>query len=90
MSTTAPTRRFDAWPWNLSGVAVTAVEGWRAIAVDRQSKRLGTTVKPFQQSSVLVTNGESGFGRHPLSSAGLDVRGLTRSHAAFQGTQVPY
>ncbi len=47
--------------WVLFAVAVAAV-----LAVNSQFKRAGTTIKPFQESSALVTGGLFAYSRNPI------------------------
>jgi protein-S-isoprenylcysteine O-methyltransferase Ste14 len=54
------------WPWNLSGVILIAGGIVLAVVADQQFKRRATTVKPFQASSALVTDGAFRLSRHPM------------------------
>jgi protein-S-isoprenylcysteine O-methyltransferase Ste14 len=47
--------------WLLLALAVAV-----ALAVDRQFKRTGTTIKPFERSNALVTDGLFAFSRNPI------------------------
>jgi protein-S-isoprenylcysteine O-methyltransferase Ste14 len=47
--------------WLVFAMAIAVV-----LAVDRQFKRAGTTIKPFQRSSALVTDGLFAFSRNPI------------------------
>ena len=54
------------WPWRAGGVVLTIIGLGFNVVADRQFKRHGTTIKPFQSSSVLVTDGIFGFSRNPM------------------------
>jgi len=54
------------WPWGLSGSLLVAAGLVLAVVADRQFKRHDTTVKPFQASSDLVTEGAFRWSRHPM------------------------
>jgi len=60
MGTLAP------FPWNLAGVVPLLIGLVLAIIADRAFKEHKTTVKPFEPSSVLVTEGTFSFSRHPM------------------------
>ncbi len=54
------------WPWNLVGAAPMLLGVAMNIVADNQFKRHRTTVKPFQPSSTLVTDGVFGVSRNPM------------------------
>jgi protein-S-isoprenylcysteine O-methyltransferase Ste14 len=62
-----PVARFGALPWRLAAAAVFLVVGATLnLWADGQLKRLGTTVKPFEETEVLVETGAFGLSRHPM------------------------
>ncbi|MHC4402776.1 MAG: methyltransferase family protein [Planctomycetota bacterium] len=54
------------WPWNFCGAALIALGVGVAVVAEQQFKRHGTTVKPFQESSAVVTGGVFALSRHPM------------------------
>ena len=54
------------WPWNLVGIALMLLGVALNIVADAQFKRHKTTVKPFQPSSALVTEGVFRVSRNPM------------------------
>jgi protein-S-isoprenylcysteine O-methyltransferase Ste14 len=61
-----PVVRWHWWPWNLLGVVAMLLGVVVNIVADNQFKRHKTTVKPFQRSSVLVTDGLFRVSRNPM------------------------
>jgi protein-S-isoprenylcysteine O-methyltransferase Ste14 len=61
-----PLCRLIAFPWNLAGLPILATGVWLALAADRLFTQHGTTVKPFERSSALVTTGPFRISRHPM------------------------
>jgi len=53
-------------PWRLLGVPLGLAGLWVAVRADSLFKRLGTEIKPFQRSSLVVTEGLYRFSRHPM------------------------
>lgn len=62
----APAARLIPSPWNFLGVILLAVGIVINIVADRAFKRAGTTVKPFQESTSLITTGVYRFSRNPM------------------------
>ncbi len=54
------------WPWRAAGLVPIAVGVWLNLAADRAFKARGTTIKPFERSSTLVTDGVFGITRNPI------------------------
>jgi protein-S-isoprenylcysteine O-methyltransferase Ste14 len=54
------------WPWSLAGIAVMVAGGVLAVVAERRFKQAGTTVKPFDRSSALVTTGPFRYSRNPM------------------------
>ncbi len=55
-----------SWPWRALGAAPIAAGVWLNLAADRAFKARGTTVKPFERSSVLLTDGVFRITRNPM------------------------
>lgn len=62
----APVAQAPPSPWRLSGLIAVAVGLWLNVAADRAFKAHDTTVKPFELSQVLVTDGVFRFTRNPM------------------------
>jgi len=82
-----PSLRLIPWPWSLLGIppllAGTALNLW----ADGLFKRYGTEVKPFRESSALVTEGPFRISRHPMYLGGmLILLGL----AVILGSLLPF
>jgi protein-S-isoprenylcysteine O-methyltransferase Ste14 len=61
-----PAARVIASPWNLLGAVPLVIGVMINVAADRAFHGVGTTVKPFQESSALVTTGVYRVSRHPM------------------------
>jgi protein-S-isoprenylcysteine O-methyltransferase Ste14 len=61
-----PFSRWLAWPTSAFGIVVVVSGIALAIYADGQFKRSGTTVKPFEKSSALVTDGVFAHSRNPM------------------------
>jgi protein-S-isoprenylcysteine O-methyltransferase Ste14 len=61
-----PVAQLFWWPWNLTGIAPVLVGVALNIVAANQFKRRKTTVKPFQPSSALVTDGVFRISRNPM------------------------
>ena len=61
-----PGPRVLAYPANLLGLLPLAVGVYLNLAADRLLKRYDTTVKPFQESTALLTTGVFGHTRNPM------------------------
>ncbi len=61
-----PVKRWHWWPWNLIGAVAMLLGVAINVVADNQFKRHGTTVKPFQRSSALVTDGVFRVSRNPM------------------------
>jgi len=55
-----------AFPWNVLGAIPVVLGGVLNVVADRQFKVAATTVKPFEASSALVTDGVFRFTRNPM------------------------
>jgi len=54
------------FPWNLLGLVPLALGGILNLIADRDFKKAGTTVKPFEESSTLITSGIFRLSRNPM------------------------
>ncbi|UCC71930.1 MAG: isoprenylcysteine carboxylmethyltransferase family protein [Gemmatimonadota bacterium] len=61
-----PVATVIAWPWRLVGIGPLVTGVIINVIADRAFQKAGTTVKPFQQSSALITSGVYRFSRHPM------------------------
>jgi protein-S-isoprenylcysteine O-methyltransferase Ste14 len=61
-----PLMQVIPYPWNASGLLPLAAGIGLNLKADSLFKQYGTTVKPFEQSSVLVTSGVFRFSRNPM------------------------
>ena len=55
-----------SWPWRVLGAAPIAAGVWLNLAADRAFRARGTTVRPFERSSALVTDGVFRISRNPM------------------------
>jgi protein-S-isoprenylcysteine O-methyltransferase Ste14 len=53
-------------PWNLVGLIPLGFGVWLNVSADRAFRQAKTTVKPFEESSVLLTSGAFRFTRNPM------------------------
>lgn len=61
-----PVYRLIPYPWNAAGLVLLAVGIALNISADRTFTAHGTTVKPFEESSTLVTSGVFSYSRNPM------------------------
>jgi protein-S-isoprenylcysteine O-methyltransferase Ste14 len=61
-----PIITFIYFPWSLLGLPLLAAGGVLNLLADRDFKRYKTTVKPYEQASVLITNGVFRISRNPM------------------------
>jgi protein-S-isoprenylcysteine O-methyltransferase Ste14 len=61
-----PLKRIMPAPWNLAGLLPLAAGVWINLLADQALRRAGTTVKPFEKPSALLTDGAFRFSRHPM------------------------
>ncbi len=61
-----PGKMLLPFPWNLSGIAPFVIGVLLNLVADRSFKKRHTTVKPFEQPSVLITDGVFGWTRNPM------------------------
>jgi protein-S-isoprenylcysteine O-methyltransferase Ste14 len=53
-------------PWSIFGIVLVSAGVALNLMADGAFHRVSTTVKPFEESSTLVTNGVFGFSRNPM------------------------
>jgi protein-S-isoprenylcysteine O-methyltransferase Ste14 len=61
-----PLSRIILFPWNLLGLIPIALGAVLNLKSDKDFKTAGTTVKPFEESSVLITTGVFRISRNPM------------------------
>jgi protein-S-isoprenylcysteine O-methyltransferase Ste14 len=61
-----PLKRIIPFPWDLLGLIPLALGIALNIVADREFRDAKTTVKPFQESAALITNGVYRISRHPM------------------------
>lgn len=62
----APFRRVITMPWILTGILPLVIGLWLNVRADNQFKLAETTVKPFQESTALVSHDVFSFSRNPM------------------------
>ncbi len=82
-----PVATLVPWPWRLLGIAAVACGVVMNVIADRSFRNAGTTVKPFEQSSVLVTNGVYRLSRHPMY---LGIELMVLGIACLMGSLTPF
>ncbi len=68
-----PLQRIVPFPWSLSGAVPVAVGVVLNLVADRAFKIAGTTVRPFQESSALLTTGVFALTRNPMYLGFLSI-----------------
>jgi protein-S-isoprenylcysteine O-methyltransferase Ste14 len=58
--------RVIAGPWRLAGAGLAVVGTWLAVRADAVFKRLGTEIRPFRPSALVVTEDLYRHSRHPM------------------------
>lgn len=61
-----PIARVPRFPWNLVGIIPLILGAALNLIADNAFKRYQTTVKPFQESNALITEGAYHYSRHPM------------------------
>ena len=82
-----PGRVIIPFPWTLLGIAPFLAGVVLNMSADAALKRHGTTVKPFEKSSALVTDGAYRVSRHPMY---LGFICILLGIAVFMGSATPY
>jgi protein-S-isoprenylcysteine O-methyltransferase Ste14 len=75
------------YPWSLLGCIPLIVGMALNLIADQAFKRADTTVKPFQESSALITGGVFGISRHPMY---LGMVLMLFGMAVLLGTLTPF
>ncbi len=57
---------FLTFPWTLTGIVPIAIGSWLNLVADQVFKKRQTTVKPFEESSTLVTDSVFRLTRNPM------------------------
>ena len=73
-------------PWRFAGVAVAVVGAVLTVWTDALFKKVGTEIKPFRNSSLVVKAGPFRRSRHPMY---LGFMGIILGAAILAGTLVP-
>ena len=82
-----PVARIIFFPYNLIGFLPALFGSYLNLQADNAFKRVNTTVKPFEQSTVLVKDGVFRISRHPMY---LGMVLILFGLAIFLGTISPY
>ena len=82
-----PWRQLIPFPWTFLGAVPLLAGVVLNLSADAALKRHGTTVKPFQESSALVTDGAYRISRHPMY---LGFICILLGIAVFMGSATPY
>ncbi len=61
-----PVYQLTSYPWNAIGIIPLMLGMTLNISADRAFKKIGTTVKPFEVSTTLVTSGVFRYSRNPM------------------------
>lgn len=61
-----PVYQLISYPWNAAGIIPLMLGMTLNISADRAFKKIGTTVKPFEVSTTLVTSGVFRYSRNPM------------------------
>jgi protein-S-isoprenylcysteine O-methyltransferase Ste14 len=82
-----PVLKVNCFPWNLLGIVPLAMGIILNLVADGAFKKAGTTVKPFEESTVLITTGVFRISRHPMY-AGMVL--ILIGIAVLMGSLTPY
>ena len=82
-----PVKTIIFFPFTLVGVLPLSIGVWLNIWADQLFKKTGTTVKPYEKSSSLITDGPFRFSRHPMY---LGMALILLGIAIFLGTLTPF
>jgi len=83
----APWRHLIGLPWSLVGLVPLAIGVVLNLVADSDLEKHGTTVKPFEPSSALVTSGAYRVCRHPMY---LGFTLILLGLATLMGTVTPF
>lgn len=82
-----PVLKVICFPWNLLGIVPLAMGIILNLVADGAFKKADTTVKPFEESTVLITTGVFRISRHPMY-AGMVL--ILIGIAVLMGSLTPY
>lgn len=82
-----PVIKFIFFPWNLTGIILIFAGILLNLIADRYFKKVGTTVKPFEKSTVLITDSVFKISRHPMY---LGMVLILTGLAILLGTLTPF
>lgn len=82
-----PVARLLAWPWSALGVVPLGIGVIMNVMADGALRRAGTTVRPFDESTALVTGGVYRISRHPMY---LGIVLIVLGIAGLLGTLTPF
>ena len=82
-----PLRQWLHFPWRLLGLFPIGFGIALNLVADQVFKRRGTTVKPFEVSKALVTDGVYGLSRHPMY---LGMVSIILGIALLLGSLLPF
>ena len=82
-----PLVRIINFPWNLSGILPIILGTWLNLSADRAFKDARTTVKPFEESTLLITGGVFRVSRNPMY---LGMVLILCGGAIISGTLAPF
>ena len=82
-----PIRIIIIFPWNLFGIIFGIAGAVLNMIADNTFKKAGTTVKPFEKTSSLITNGVFRISRNPMY---LGMVLILISSAMITGTLSPF
>lgn len=82
-----PIRDLISYPWNLSGVVLIVLGIWLNLSADHNFKEVKTTVRPFEESTFLITDGVFRISRNPMY---LGMFLILLGGALFLGTLSPF
>jgi protein-S-isoprenylcysteine O-methyltransferase Ste14 len=82
-----PVWKIVPWPWRLIGILPIVMGALINILADQAFHKVGTTVKPFQESTFLITDGIFCISRNPMY---LGFVLVLAGIAIFLGTASPF
>ena len=82
-----PVRRIIFWPWNAVGIVLVFLGVALNIAADSVFRQVRTTVKPFEESTALITSGVFRVSRNPMY---LGFALILIGIAVVMGSLTPY
>jgi protein-S-isoprenylcysteine O-methyltransferase Ste14 len=83
----APVKQLIGWPARYAGLVPIVFGLWIGLTARIMFARIGTTIKPFQESSKLATDGPFRFSRNPIY---LSMTMLLVGFALLLGSLTPF